>query len=161
MDKWWNKGQMQWRKTRFFSGQAKKGLNFWKVWKCHKLVTPGCSTLWNAALLPFCLCSLLQSVGGPCSDIHSSYISTSRWGPLLQATGFLFCPTPGILPCGDKIMWLHRILSRTHWAAPVHTSYISLKKCNYLRYIIHVQSCIYHPLCAHFVDKPFILTAGF
>lgn len=38
-------------------------------------------------------------------------------------------------------------------------SYIiyQLEIYNYIRFIIHVRSCIYGPLCDHFVDKPFIL----
>lgn len=46
--------------------------------------------------------SFCKSVGGPCSDIHNSCISTSYRGPCLRATGFLLCPA--VLPCGDKTM---------------------------------------------------------
>ena len=71
-------------------------------------MTPGCTTLRNAVIhLALPLVSFYKSVGGPCSDIHNSYISTSYRGPCLRATGFLLCPA--VLPCGDKTMWLRCI----------------------------------------------------
>ncbi len=38
--------------------------------------------------------------------------------PFLQATGFLFCPTPGVFPCGDEALWLCCIQPSYYWTAP-------------------------------------------
>lgn len=114
--------------------------NLLKSLKCHKLLTPGCTTSWNAVFLSFCLCQLLQSVGGPFSDIHNS-------------THFYILPRafqykPQAASCALRLMF-------PHVESPfIEQSNISALKYISYRFIIRVKSCINDPLCNHFVDIP-------
>lgn len=98
-----------------------------KCWKCRKLVTPGCSTLWNAAFsfsrpasVSFCRVWVVPSV------IYTTVTFLRRTeGLFLRATGLLLCPAPAILPCGDKTMCLRCIQSCIHCTAPLFTHHTS------------------------------------